>query len=165
MLPHQGLKRPLALSWGVKKPNSMPEHALDKADLGHEYTGISAGKCNWIFHLEGMTVWPRSQFKEQIRSGCLSESPLRNPIRTGWLYNVNHSWQFSGPETTNKPRREKLVCRIQSRSSSAEEFSPHDPAEMCAAIPVCLERKLPPDPLLFSVHRALLIGVIFQPLH
>lgn len=57
-----------------------------------------------------------------------------------------------------------MVCRrIQSRRIRAEEFSPYDPAEMCAAIPVRLERKLPPDPLLFSVHRALLIGVIFQP--
>lgn len=91
---------------GCKKANRMPELALDKADLGAKCTGVSVGEHNWIFHLEGMTVWPRSQFKVQIRSGCLSVSS-QNAIRTGWLYNINHSQQFSGPETTNKPRGAK----------------------------------------------------------
>lgn len=37
----------------------------------------------------------------------MSESPPQNAIRTGWLYNINHSRWFNGPETTNKPRRRK----------------------------------------------------------
>lgn len=83
------------LSSAVKEKESMPQSRLwsarNKADLGSKRTGILAGECNWIFHLEGMTAWPRSQFKVQIRSGCMSESPPQNAIRTGWLYNINHS--------------------------------------------------------------------------
>jgi len=68
----------------------MPEHGLDKTDLRAESTGISAGECNWIFHLEGMTGL-EANLKYKLDLAVHQSLLPKTQIRTGWLYSINHS--------------------------------------------------------------------------